>query len=205
MAALKARHLERHQIRMPRRELRRPHLVVGAARVRVLPHVLDIERMLDGPALDILGEQPLHKVLVERQRALRENRVAELLEFFQDLVIQARIVVIDASQHHDADAVFAFQLIQNLARPLADAGFVIVERRVAALDGPLVFFLRQAQHRFPRREHLLGEKLAVLQVDHRVKVRDPVVLEDVRFLGIGGFHRFRSRRHCRAGIGCHDS
>ena len=44
VAALEAGNLQRHQIRMPRRELRRPHLVVGAAGVGILPGVGDVER-----------------------------------------------------------------------------------------------------------------------------------------------------------------
>ena len=49
------------------------------------------------------------------RRVLREHRVAELLELFQDLVVDAGVVVIRAAQQHDAEAVLALQLLQHLA------------------------------------------------------------------------------------------
>ena len=43
--ALEARYFESDQIGMTRGKLRRPHLVIGAGGVAVLPYVADIERM----------------------------------------------------------------------------------------------------------------------------------------------------------------
>ncbi len=62
----------------------------------------------------------------QRQRALAEDRVAELLELVQDLVVQARIVVVRTRQHDDADAVLALQLVEHLASLLADLLLVLV-------------------------------------------------------------------------------
>ena len=70
--------------------------------------------LADHAGAHFLAEQPLQQVFVQRQRVLREDRIAELLELIQDLVIQAGIVVIGPAQHDDADAVFALQLIEHL-------------------------------------------------------------------------------------------
>src|SRR5258707_3796905 len=45
VAALEARHLERDQVRMARREFGGPHFVVRAGGIGLLPHVVDFERM----------------------------------------------------------------------------------------------------------------------------------------------------------------
>ena len=110
------------------------------------------------------------------------------------------------AQHHDADAVFAFQLIQHLARPLAHAGFVLFERLVAALDGPLVLFLRQARASASNAANICCAKsLRSCRLTTGLRYVIPLFREDVRLLGIGGFHRLRSRRHRRTRVRCHDS
>jgi hypothetical protein len=58
VAALETRHLERNEIRMPRGELCRPHLMIGARRVAILPHVADIQRMRDESGAYLIAEQP---------------------------------------------------------------------------------------------------------------------------------------------------
>jgi hypothetical protein len=50
------------------------------------------------------------------KRVLGEDRIAELLELFEDLVIDARVVVIGPAQHDDAQPVLALELPQSLAR-----------------------------------------------------------------------------------------
>ena len=70
-------------------------------------------RILAG--LDFVAEETPDDVVVDRQAVLREHRVAELLELFQDFVVDAGVVVIRAAQQHDAEAVFALQLLQHLA------------------------------------------------------------------------------------------
>ena len=141
---------------MPRRKLRRPDFVVGAAGIRVLPGVADIERAADHAGADFLAEQAFQHIFVERQRVLREDRIAELLELVENLVIQARIVMIRPAEHDDADAVLALELVEHLARAAADAGFVVLQRRESGLDGTVVFFLRKPENRLPRLQHLVG-------------------------------------------------
>jgi hypothetical protein len=79
---------------MPGCKLRRPYLVVGARRIAVLPNIADIQRMRDQPRSDLIAEQAVQYVLVDRQRALREHRISQLLELLHDLVVQSWIVVI---------------------------------------------------------------------------------------------------------------
>src|ERR1700741_3167909 len=98
---------------MPSRKLGRPDLVVGAGGVASLPHVGDIERMLDYTGAHLFSEQALQQVLVERERALRKDRVAELLKLVQNFVIQSGVMMIGAAQHHDTDAVFTLELIEH--------------------------------------------------------------------------------------------
>jgi hypothetical protein len=104
----------------------------------------------DHPGADFFAEEPLQHVLIQRKSALREDRVTELLELLHDFVVQARIVVIRASQHHDADAVFAFELVEHLAGALADARFVILQRREAGFDGAVVFGFATGPEGLPR-------------------------------------------------------
>src|SRR5262249_13076228 len=56
VAALEARHLERHQVRMARREFGSPHLVVRVGGIRLLPPVVDLERMTDDSRPHFLAE-----------------------------------------------------------------------------------------------------------------------------------------------------
>ena len=46
--------------------------------------------MRDHPGAHFVAEQALQHILIQRQRALREDRIAELLELFHDFVVQAR-------------------------------------------------------------------------------------------------------------------
>ena len=76
--------------------------------------------MSDESGANFVAEEPVEHVFVDGQCALREDRVAELLELFHDLVVQAGIVVVDAAQHDDADAVFTLKLIERFAGLAAD-------------------------------------------------------------------------------------
>ena len=67
------------------------------------------------PDSHVVAEEAPDDVVVDGQRVLREHRIAELLELFQDFVIDAGIVVIRPAQQHDAEAVFALQLLQHFA------------------------------------------------------------------------------------------
>src|SRR5215469_3799554 len=106
--------------------------------------------MADHALANVVAEETLKEVLVDRQRVLRKDRVAEFLELVEDLVIQARIVVIGATEHHDADAVFAFELINHFAGAAADRGFVLGKRFETGLYSAVIFFEREAEDRLPR-------------------------------------------------------
>src|ERR1700704_3327269 len=98
---------------MARRELGGPDLVIGTGGVASLPHVRDVERMLDYAGANFFSEEALQQVLIERKCALRKNRVPELLEFVEDFVVQSGIVMIGPAEHHNADAVFALELVEH--------------------------------------------------------------------------------------------
>ncbi len=87
---------------MTRRELGGPDLVVGTGRVGGLPNIANVQRVADYTGAHFLAEQPLQQVFIQRQRALREDRVTQLLELFRNFVVDAGIVVIGTSQHDDA-------------------------------------------------------------------------------------------------------
>ena len=112
--------------------------------------------------------------------------------------------MIRPAQHHDADAIFAFQLVHHLASAPANAAFVVRQRLVAHLDRAVVFFLRQSKDRLPRLQHLVREQLAIGKVQDRIDVLHVVLGKDVVFLGKGGLHRFRRRGHGRTRIRRHD-
>ena len=140
--ALEAGNLERHQVRMPRGKLRRPYFVICAAGIRIFPSIADAQRMTDHPSAHLVAEQPLQHVIIQRQRVLGEDGIAQLLELLHDLVIQSRIVVIGPPQHHDADAVLAFELVENFAGLSTDAGFVVGQSLVSHFHRTIVFLLR---------------------------------------------------------------
>ena len=88
------------------------------------------------PGFHLVAEQTPDDVVVDGQAVLREHRVAELLELFQDFVVHAGIVVIRAAQQHHAQPVFALQLFQHLARRAAHGHVVeVIERAVALFHG----------------------------------------------------------------------
>jgi len=51
---------------------------------------------------------------------------SRVLKFFHDLAIEAGMVMIDAPQHDDANAVFALKLVERLTRLAAHIVFTIL-------------------------------------------------------------------------------
>src|ERR1700745_3871731 len=100
---------------MARCKLGRPDLVICTGGIGVLPHVSNIEWILDYARANFVTEQPVKNVFVDRQRALREDRIAELLELLHDFVIYAGIMVVRTTKHHDTDAVLALEHVQRFA------------------------------------------------------------------------------------------
>src|SRR5215472_17459846 len=142
---------------MPRGELGGPHLVVGAARVGIFPRVIDFERAADHTGSDLLAKKPFEQILIDWKGVLRKDGVTEFLEFVENLVIESRIVVIWACQHDDANAVFAFKLIEDLPRTLANTGFVFAQRGESRFHGAIIFLRRKPEDGLPSLEHLVGE------------------------------------------------
>src|SRR5438128_2622803 len=162
--------------------------------------VSDVQWAADHPGAHFFAKQPLQQVFIKRQSILREDGIAELLEFIHDFVIEARIVVVGPSQHHDANAVLALELIEHLPRTVADAGFVILQALVAYFNCSIVLFFGQSQNRLPGLQHLVCEKLLVGEVQDRVKILHIVLGENVVLFRERGLHRFRGRSHRWAGI-----
>ena len=102
--------------------------------------------MIDFAGLDLRPEEPPDDVVVDRQAILREDRIAELLEFLQDFVVHAGVVVVRAAEQHHAQAIFAFQIGQHFAGRAAHGDVIeMVERAIALFDGAQVFLRRQAE------------------------------------------------------------
>ncbi len=70
MAAFEARDFQRDKVRVPRGELRRPHFVVRAAGVRILPCIGDVEWASDHASADFLAKEALQHVFVDWQSIL---------------------------------------------------------------------------------------------------------------------------------------
>ena len=134
------------------------------------------------------------------RQSSRENRVAELLELFQDFVVHAGIVVIRAAQQHHAELVLALQLFQHLARRAAHGHVVeVIERAIALLDGARVLFGREAEDVLELFVHLPLEHVGLREIDEGVEEAHALLLEQVAFLGERRFHRVRSSGHGGAG------
>ena len=71
--------------------------------------------MPDDPGPDFVPEDPIQEVRVDRQRVLRKDRVAELLEFIQDAVVQPRVMNIRTALNDHTQPVLAFEPVESLA------------------------------------------------------------------------------------------
>src|SRR5215813_13478124 len=98
---------------MPRSELCSQDFVICTRRVTILPNITDIKRMLDNPCAHFLAKETVQQLFIEGQCTLREDRIAEFLELFHDLVVETGIVVIYAAQHDNTDAIFTFKLVKR--------------------------------------------------------------------------------------------
>ena len=150
--------------------------------------------MADHPGPHFLAEQPLQHVLVHRQRVLREDRIAELLELFHDLVIEPRIVVIRPAQHDDADAVLALELVHRLAGASADARVVLFERLEADLDGALVLLFRETENGVQAWNICCANSFLSRMFIIGLMYVMPCSAKTFVLFGEGGLHRLRRRR-----------
>ena len=126
--------------------------------------------------------------------------IAELLEFLHDFVVQARIVVIRAAEHHDADAVFALELVENFAGALANAAFIILEALKPA-SMARSFSSCERPRRASTPVHLEGEQLPVREIENRIDILHVDFGENVVFFRERGLHGFRSGGDGGAGVG----
>src|SRR5579885_3296547 len=196
MPALEAGKLQRDQIRMARDVFGGPDLAARIFRIRVLPDVLDVHRVRDFAALDFFAEQAPEYVVIERQRVLSKNRIAELLEFFHNLVVDARIVVIRAAQQHNADLVLPLEHLEHLPAlaPLHDI-VVVVERPVSLLNSPVILFGGQPENVFELSIKLPFQNLGFADVHKGVQKNDALLFEDVSLFGESRFYRRRRGGH----------
>ena len=102
----------------------------------------------------LFAEQAPDDVVVDGQAILRKDRVAELLELFQDFVIDSGVVVIRTAQQHHTDAVFALQLFQSFASRAAHD--YVVEDRIG------VVLLGRPYHNDPGVNHEILEEFQKL-------------------------------------------
>src|ERR1700733_577452 len=155
---------------MPRRKFRSPDFMVRAAGVRIFPRVRNIQRVTDYARANLVAEQALQHVFIYWQRVLRKDRIAEFLEFLHDLVIETGIVMVRAAKHDNTDAIVALKLVEYLTGPAADTAFVVLQRLITGFHRAVVFFLRESENRLPSLQHLVGEQLAVGEVQHRIEI-----------------------------------
>src|ERR1017187_6783065 len=181
---------------MARHVLSGPNLAAGVLGVGILPDVVDGQRMRTFSRCDIIPEQAPDNIVVDRQAVLREDRVAKLLELFQNFVVHAGVVVIRTAQQHHTQAIFPFELLQHLARSAAHGHVVkVVEGTVALFPRLLVLFGRQPQDVFELFVELPLQQIGLGEVDERVQETDALFGEQVAFLDERGLHRFGRGRH----------
>src|ERR1700757_383285 len=96
-------------------KLRCPQLVVGACRERLLPNVRDVQGTTNHTTQQLSAEQPLEQILVEREQALREDGISELLQFIENPLVQARVVMIGTTEHHQPNSTALFEVIESPA------------------------------------------------------------------------------------------
>jgi len=147
--------------------------------------------MGDEAAAHLVAEEPIEKVRIERQRALRKDWVAELLKLFEDAVVEAGVVMIGAAEHDDPHAAFALQLVENCAGLSLHGSFEMREGLEANSNGSRVFFAREAEHGRPCSEELVCEDFFVGEVEDGIHVCDAVFSEEVALLGEGGLGGLR--------------
>ena len=129
-----------------------------------------------------------------------QHGVADLLELFHDFVVDAGVVVVRPAQHHDADAVFRFQPLQDF--PALGAHDLVLEIMLglqARLHGAGVLLPGEAENIHKLIVHLLGQQRRVAGIHKGIEEKDVVLLENIPFLGERGLDGFRRGGHRGAG------
>src|ERR1035437_5960625 len=188
VAALEAGKLQRDQVGVAGHVLGGPHLTAGVFAVTVLPDIVDGQGSGAFAGYHFGTEETPDDVVVDGQAVLREDRVSELLELFQDFVVDAGIVVIRTAQQHHADAILALQLFQHLAGLAAHGDVIeVLQGAVARFYGALVLFGAEAEDILEFLVHLPFEEVRLGEVDERVQETYAAFLEHVAFLDERGF------------------
>src|ERR1035437_6542781 len=188
VAALEAGKLQGNQVGVARHVLSGPDFAAGVFAVAVLPDVVDGQGSGALAGYHFGPEETPDDVVVDGQGILREDRIAKLLELFENFVVDAGIVVIRTSQQHHADAIFALQLFQHLAGLAAHSDVVEeLQGAVAGCHGALVLFGAKTEDILEFLVHLAFEEVRLGEVDEGVQETDAAFLEHVAFLDERGF------------------
>ena len=118
----------------------------------------------------MIGEEGCHHLVVHRETVHRENRVAQALQFQEDLVVDARIVVVGSPEDHDAQALLILQPVQHRRPPSPEVMVVRREGRHAGLDGTSILASRQLEPRSEVGEQLATQQRRVGEIQQRVQV-----------------------------------
>src|SRR5260221_204914 len=98
-------------------------------------------------SIEIFLVVALEVLHVPRDRANAQDRVPEDLELLGDAVVQARVRVVRAAQHQDADAIFRLDRVEDRAALLLDVALERVERLEALFAGEVVLVFRDVEAR----------------------------------------------------------
>ena len=88
------------------REFGGPYFHIAAGRGGCFPHVGNVQRMADDAGAHFITKKALQQIFVQRERILGKHRISALLEFLQDAVVQAGIMVIGPRQHYESQLIF---------------------------------------------------------------------------------------------------
>src|SRR5260370_25638099 len=169
---------------MPCGVLGRPDLLAGVFAIGILPRVGDVHGVLDRAGAYVLAEKTPDDFVIDWQRPLRQDGIPQLLELFQDVVVESGIVLVGPRQYHDPDTVLGFELAQNFPALLAkDRLPEMLHRLHGFLRSALIFFRRKTEYLAEGVEHLPLEKSRRAAVDERVQKFHPHLLEKIALLG----------------------
>ena len=115
-------------------------------------------------------------------------------------MVDAGVVVVRPAQHHDAEAVLGLELIEHLARRLAQVVLEALQAAVALVDGPAVLVVGQPEQVAPnRRTAASRSRRGSSTLTNVFYVAHAHLGEDVALLGERGLHGLGGRGDGRAG------
>src|SRR5262249_33110060 len=103
--------------------------------------------MLDDSRFDFVSKQAPKYIIVDWQRIHREYWIAGLLELLEYLVIDSRVIFVGPAKHYDAQPIFCFELLQDLASGSSECDVhERIERLITLLHGQVVLFRSQPEN-----------------------------------------------------------